>query len=114
MKNNTKMQLTGKLMDQESNVPKWDRISGMDPAGPLFFKDSEVSAYGFYCTAKCTSAARLNYSDGKIVDVIHTDGIPTNWGHIQVRSLFITNNLPALPKISKKIGCVISEIVNNY
>jgi len=75
--------LSGKLMDQESNVPKWDRISGMDPAGPLFFKDSEVSAYGFYCTAKCTSAARLNYSDGKIVDVIHTDGIPTNWGHIQ-------------------------------
>ena len=62
--------LTGKLMNEDSAVPGWDRISGMDPAGPLFFNDVPYPFSGL----NCSTASRLNITDGKIVDVIHTDG----------------------------------------
>ena len=72
---------TGKLMNEQYQprspgytgpemVPKWDRISGMDPAGPLFFNDLPSP----YSGLNCPSGARLNVSDADLVDVIHTDG----------------------------------------
>ena len=70
--------LTGKLMDEET---KWDRISGLDPAGPLFFRDAQ--AFDLHCSL-CTPASRLNGTDGDIVDVIHSDGLPSSLGEIQV------------------------------
>ena len=70
--------LSGKLMDEET---KWDRISGLDPAGPLFFKDAQ--AFDFHCSL-CSPASRLNGTDGNIVDVIHSDGLPSSLGEIQV------------------------------
>ena len=42
----------------------------MDPAGPLFFNDVPAPFNGY----NCTSASRLNRTDAKFVDVIHTDG----------------------------------------
>ena len=70
--------LSGKLMDEET---KWDRISGLDPAGPLFFRDAQ--AFDLHCSL-CTPASRLNGTDGNIVDVIHSDGLPSSLGEIQV------------------------------
>ena len=72
---------TGKIMSEQYHprgpgytgpemVPKWDRISGMDPAGPLFFNDLPSP----YSGLNCPSGARLNVSDADLVDVIHTDG----------------------------------------
>jgi len=72
---------TGKIMNEQYQprspgytgpemVPKWDRISGMDPAGPLFFNDLPKP----YSGLNCPSGARLNVSDADLVDVIHTDG----------------------------------------
>ena len=51
-------------------VPKWDWISGMDPAGPLFFNDLPSTYSGLICP----SGARFNVSDADLDDVIHTDG----------------------------------------
>ena len=74
--------ISGKLLSQQSSGLKWDRISGMDPAGPLFFNDVPYPFNGF----NCTSASRLNRTDGKLVDVIHTDGDARYLGYIpQVR-----------------------------
>ena len=75
--------LTGKILNDQSTVPKWDRISGLDPAGPLFFNDA--SFLEIHC-AECTQASRLNGTDAGIVDVIHTDGDPTYVRDIQVRT----------------------------
>ena len=46
--------LSGKLLNQDS-VPEWDRISGLDPAGPLYFNDVPVWPYN---GLNCTSASR--------------------------------------------------------
>ena len=73
--------LTGKMLNEQSAIPKWNRISGLDPAGPLFFNDA--SFFQIHC-AQCTEASRLNGTDAEIVDVIHTDGDPTYFGDIQV------------------------------
>lgn len=68
----------------QAAVPKWNRISGLDPAGPLFFNDA--SFFEIHC-AQCTEASRLNATDAEIVDVIHTDGDPTYFGGIQYGTL---------------------------
>jgi len=76
--------LTGKMLNEQSAIPKWNRISGLDPAGPLFFNDA--SFFEIHC-AQCTEASRLNGTDAEIVDVIHTDGDPTYFGDIQYGTL---------------------------
>ena len=67
---------TGKLIKhklkqnpESSNDSILDRISALDPAGPLFFND--VPEY----PNKIKSGARISSSDALLVDVIHTDGI---------------------------------------
>ena len=57
--------LTGKLLKASMKTPTFNRISGMDPAGPRFFDESKLNV---------TSASRLNATDADFVDVIHTDG----------------------------------------
>ena len=58
----------------------------MDPAGPLFFDDVPPPFNGY----NCTSASRLNRTDAKFVDVIHTDGniYKFNDGKLEVHSYF--------------------------
>ena len=56
--------------DPDPDAKEMDRISGMDPAGPLFCNDVP---YPFdYLDIK--PEARLGPHDAKLVDVIHTDG----------------------------------------
>ena len=57
--------LTGKLLKASMKTPTFNRISGMDPAGPRFFDEPKLNV---------TSASRLNATDADFVDVIHTDG----------------------------------------
>ena len=65
---------TGKLikhkLKQKQGTPKitsiLDRISALDPAGPLFFNDNEEYPNGI------KSTARLAYTDAHLVDVLHT------------------------------------------
>ena len=57
--------LTGQLLKASMKTPTFNRISGMDPAGPRFFDESKLNV---------TSASRLNATDADFVDVIHTDG----------------------------------------
>ena len=61
--------LTGKLLTASPKTPAFNRISGLDPAGPSFFPDDP-----FHPSGKLTSASRLNSTDADFVDVIHTDG----------------------------------------
>ena len=68
-----------------NNIPTFDRISAMDPAGPLFFNDVPYPFNGL----NVTSASRLDRTDAKMVDVIHTDGDARYLGYIpQVMSLY--------------------------
>ena len=60
--------LTGKLLKSSSKTPNFNRISGMDPAGPYFFNN--IPGYPH----NVTSASRLDATDADFVDVIHTDG----------------------------------------
>ena len=48
------------------------RISGLDPAGPMFTNDVP-SPFNYY---NITPEARLNKDDAEFVDIIHTDGKP--------------------------------------
>jgi len=53
-----------------------DRISGVDPAGPLYNPDNTVFGYinyGSLVTDPAFNQARLDSSDAKFVDVYHTD-----------------------------------------
>ena len=62
--------LSGKHLIQEGGDRlKYDRISGMDPAGPLFCDDVP---YPFNYVVD--PRARLGPQDAHFVDVIHTDG----------------------------------------
>ncbi len=61
-----------------SGYKVFDRISAMDPAGPLFFNDVPYPFHGL----NVTSASRLNPEDAKVVDVIHTDGDARYLGYI--------------------------------
>ena len=62
--------LTGKQLIAKNPLYKFDRISGMDPAGPLFCEDVPYPFnYDFI-----NSTARLGPDDAHFVDVIHTDG----------------------------------------
>lgn len=63
---------TGKHLeaDEDVKVKAFDRLSGLDPAGPLFANDVPYP-FNFL---NISSAARLNPNDAKLVDVIHTDG----------------------------------------
>ena len=67
----------GKLFDKE--VEKGlDRISGLDPAGPLFCNDVPYP----FDLLNVTSASRLGPNDADYVDVIHTDGHARYLGYI--------------------------------
>ena len=94
--------LTGKLLKMSSTaseassessyeepaLPPLDRISAMDPAGPLFFNDVPYP----FNNLNVTSASRLNSSDARLVDVIHTDGDARYLGYIpQVRLLLYSH-----------------------
>lgn len=69
--------LTGKLL-QSSGTKMFDRISAMDPAGPLFFNDVPYPWNGL----NVSTSSRLNRTDAKLVDVIHTDGDARYLGYI--------------------------------
>ena len=56
----------------------FDRISAMDPAGPLFNNDIPYP----YNNLDLTSDSRLTKNDAHLVDAIHTDGQPRFYGHI--------------------------------
>lgn len=75
--------LTGKLLRNSGLT--FDRISAMDPAGPLFFNDVPYPWNGL----NVTSASRLNRSDAHLVDVIHTDGDARYLGYIPQVCIFI-------------------------
>ena len=60
--------LSGKQLIQEGF--KYDRISGMDPAGPLFCEDVPYPFDYKYIDPR----ARIGPNDADFVDVIHTDG----------------------------------------
>ena len=78
--------IIGKLLQSNGNF-KFDRISGLDPAGPLFFNDVPYPFAGW----NVTSASRLTSTDAIFVDAIHTDGKPRSYGYIpQVSKLFMT------------------------
>ena len=63
--------LSGKLLIQEGGDKfKYDRISGMDPAGPLFCEDVPYPFNYKFIDPR----ARLGPNDAHFVDVIHTDG----------------------------------------
>lgn len=63
---------------KSSSVPPFDRISAMDPAGPLFCNDVPYP----FNHLNVTSASRLNHTDANFVDVIHTDGDARYLGYI--------------------------------
>ena len=63
--------LSGKhLIATGGDKLKYDRISGMDPAGPLFCEDIPYPFDYKYIDPK----ARIGPTDAHFVDVIHTDG----------------------------------------
>ena len=63
--------LSGKQLIQEGGDKfKYDRISGMDPAGPLFCEDVPYPFDYKYIDPR----ARIGPNDANFVDVIHTDG----------------------------------------
>ena len=63
--------LSGKhLIETGGDKLKYDRISGMDPAGPLFCEDIPYPFDYKYIDPK----ARIGPTDAHFVDVIHTDG----------------------------------------
>lgn len=69
--------LTGKLLQSRGGF-QFDRISAMDPAGPLFFNDVPYP----WDYLNVTSASRLTRTDARLVDVIHTDGDARYLGYI--------------------------------
>ena len=81
--------LTGKQLIAKSSSMKFDRISGMDPAGPLFCEDVPYPFdYPFI-----NATARLGPTDAHFVDVIHTDGDARYLDYIpQVSLLFSTDS----------------------
>ena len=70
--------LAGKLLKASKSAPMFDRISAMDPAGPLFNNDIPYP----YNNLHVTSDSRLSKNDAHLVDVIHTDGQPRFYGHV--------------------------------
>jgi hypothetical protein len=90
----------GKLLKAATTPkqPMFDRISAMDPAGPLFFNDV---AYPFH-NLNVTSASRLERFDAILVDVIHTDGNARYLGYI--------------PQVMRRTTILLlsSKIVNNF
>ena len=63
--------LSGKqLIAEGGDKLKYDRISGMDPAGPLFCEDLPYPFDYDYIDPH----ARIGPSDANFVDIIHTDG----------------------------------------
>ena len=69
--------IVGKLLKSRRNF-QFDRISAMDPAGPLFFNDVPYP----WDYLNVTSASRLTRTDARLVDVIHTDGDARYLGYI--------------------------------
>jgi len=65
--------LSGKDLIQDNL--KYDRISGLDPAGPLFCTDVESHFFNY---KDIDPRSRLERSDAHFVDVIHTDGMRPN------------------------------------
>ena len=78
MNKKAKMSKEFARLAKSKNDKVFDRISAMDPAGPLFFNDIPYPFHGL----NLTSASRLNPKDAKLVDVIHTDGNPRSWCHV--------------------------------
>ena len=63
--------LAGKhLIETGDTKLKFDRISGMDPAGPLFCEDLPYPFDYDYIDPH----ARIGPNDANFVDIIHTDG----------------------------------------
>ena len=69
--------ISGKLLQSREKF-QFDRISAMDPAGPLFFNDVPYP----WDYLNVTSASRLTRTDARLVDVIHTDGDARYLGYI--------------------------------
>ena len=61
--------LSGKDLIQDNL--KYDRISGLDPAGPMFTTDVDYFEFRY---PNIDPRSRLEPSDADFVDVIHTDG----------------------------------------
>ena len=66
------------LLKASNSSPMFNRISAMDPAGPLFYNDIPYP----YNKLDITSESRLSKHDAHLVDAIHTDGQPRFYGHI--------------------------------
>ena len=66
------------LLKASNSSPMFNRISAMDPAGPLFYNDIPYP----YNKLDITSDSRLSKHDAHLVDAIHTDGQPRFYGHI--------------------------------
>ena len=58
------------LIGNNTNKLKFDRISGLDPAGPMFTEDSSWP----YDYRHINPDARIASTDAKFVDIYHTDG----------------------------------------
>jgi len=69
----------GNEIEQETKEKMW-RITGLDPAGPLFTTEpiSEDNPLIFKPLTHTPEDQRLDSSDAELVDVIHTDG--DQWG----------------------------------
>lgn len=60
------------IVDTDKAAKNLDRISAMDPAGPLFTNDIPYP----FNSLNILPTARLNPHDATYVDVIHSDGAP--------------------------------------
>ena len=83
--------ISGKHLIGTGNAKlKYDRISGMDPAGPLFCEDLPYPFDYEYIDPR----SRLGPNDAHFVDVIHTDGDARYLQYIpQVTELIFVNHI---------------------
>lgn len=107
-----------------------DRISGLDPAGPVF---CEEYSYTVASISNCVAAqSRLSKTDAKIVDVIHTDGIRYAENNVDMemsygtmhdlggvdfyvgRSSYYGCSQPSCNKITDRLGCSHSMAIKYF